>query len=366
MFRKLSFVCVLLGLAGCADQPTDRAQQYLDGGFSSNLNKVGEINSDKPSDFSAFKKQSAEVLERSESMSLRYEELYVQLQKWIDESSNPAELSNYGIQFAQMGGGDKKGNVMFTGYFSPVIEMRHTPNETFKYPVYDKPDCGSDCPTRAEINAGALAGLGLELGYADNMIDPFIMEVQGSGFVHFGDDDKLEYFAYGGKNNHPYVSIGRILIERGEVERKEMSLKAIKEWVAKNDEATVRELLETNPSYVFFSPKEAHHVLGTAGIPLYAGAAVAADRTLLPMGTPILAEVPQLDKDGKWTGKHVLKVLLALDTGGAVKENHLDQYYGMGTEAGIAAGHFKHFGRVWKLGLQDTETENPWEMPKSK
>lgn len=48
MFRKLSFVCVLLGLAGCADQPTDRAQQYLDGGFSSNLNKVGEINSDKP------------------------------------------------------------------------------------------------------------------------------------------------------------------------------------------------------------------------------------------------------------------------------------------------------------------------------
>ncbi len=108
MFRKLSFVCVLLGLAGCADQPTDRAQQYLDGGFSSNLNKVGEINSDKLQILVLSKKQSAEVLERSESMSLRYEELYVQLQKWIDESSNPAELSNYGIQFAQMGGGDKK------------------------------------------------------------------------------------------------------------------------------------------------------------------------------------------------------------------------------------------------------------------
>ena len=337
MFRKFSLVCVLLALAGCADRPTDRAQQYLDGGFSNNLNEVNEIESDKPSDFSAFKKQSAEVIKRSESMSLRYEELYVQLQKWIDESSNPAELSTYGIQFAQMGGGDKQGNVMFTGYFSPVIEMRHTPNEAFKYPVYDKPDC-----------------------------DPFIMEVQGSGFIHFGDDDELKYFAYGGKNNHPYVSIGKVLIDRGEVERKDMSLKAIKEWVAKNDEATVRELLETNPSYVFFSPRDANHVLGTAGIPLLAGAAVAADRTLLPMGTPILAEVPQLDKDGKWTGKHVLKVLLSLDTGGAVKENHLDQYYGMGSEAGIAAGHFKHFGRVWKLGLIDTETENPWVMPKKK
>ena len=320
MLRKLPFVCILLALAGCADQPTDRAQQYLDGSFSSNLNEVSDIDSDKPSDFSAFKNQSKEVVERSESMSLRYEELYTKLQQWIDESSNPAELSNYGIQFAQMGGGDKQGNVMFTGYFSPVIEMRHKPTDKFKYPVYDKPACGSNCPTRAEINAGALSGLGLELGYSDNMIDPFIMEVQGSGFIHFGDDDKLEYFAYGGKNNHPYVSIGKVLIERGEVERKDMSLKAIKEWVERNDDATVRELLETNPSYVFFSPRDANHVLGTAGIPLIAGAAVAADRTLLPMGTPILAEVPQLDKDGKWTGKHVLKVLLALDTGGAVKE----------------------------------------------
>lgn len=56
-----------------------------------------------------------------------------------------------------------------------------------------------NCPTRAEIYQGALDGQGLELGYAENLIDPFIMEVQGSGFVHFGDDDTLEYFAYAGK-----------------------------------------------------------------------------------------------------------------------------------------------------------------------
>ncbi len=361
VFRKLSFICVLFVLAGCAEKPVDRAQQYLDGGFSRNLNKVSKVESNNPSDFSVFKKQSAEVLERSESLSLRYQELYSQLQKWIDESSDVTELSNYKIQFAQMGGGDKKGNVMFTGYFSPVIEMRRTADEIFKYPVYDKLDCDSNCPTRAEINAGALSGLGLELGYASNMIDPFIMEIQGSGFINFGDESQLEYFAYGGKNNHPYVSIGAILIERGEVKRENMSLKAIKKWVAENDEAKVRELLEMNPSYVFFSPRKAQDVLGTAGIPLHAGAAVAADRSLLPMGTPILAEVPQLDQNGKWTGNHILKVLLVLDTGGAVKENHLDQYYGKGDRAGIAAGHFRHFGRVWKLGLQDTDTENPWK-----
>src|SRR5690606_44093 len=124
------------------------------------------------------------------------------------------------------------------------------------------------CPTRAQIYAGALQGQGLELGYAENLIDPFIMEVQGSGFVHFGDDDTLEYFAYAGKNNKAYVSIGKVLIERGEVAREKMSLKAIKDWVLRNDEASVRELLEQNPSFVFFAPRAAAPVTGTAGIPL--------------------------------------------------------------------------------------------------
>ncbi len=209
------------------------------------------------------------------------------------------------------------------------MELRHEPNEKFKYPVYGKPTCSSDCPTRAEIYNGALEGQGLELGYAPNMIDPFMMEVQGSGFVHFEDDDTLEYFAYAGKNNKAYVSIGRILIERGEVPREKMSLKAIKEWVMANDEATVRELLEQNPSYVFFAPQADAPVTGSAGIPLLPMASVAGDRSILPMGTPILAEVPLLNKDGTWSGAHQLRLLIVLDTGGAVKQNHLDLYHGM-------------------------------------
>ncbi|MCG7498361.1 murein transglycosylase A [Vibrio sp. Of7-15] len=364
MFRKLAVACAILGLAGCA-QPTDRGQQYLDGSFEANLNETAVIKSDKPSDFSVFYQQSQQVLERSPSMANRYKELYVQLRKWARESGDTTTMGNYGIEFAQMGGGDRNGNVLFTGYFSPVIEARHTKDETYRYPLYSKPTCEGRCPDRAAINAGALEGQDLELGYVANMIDPFIMEVQGSGFVHFGDDDKLEYFAYGGKNGHAYVSIGKVLIERGEVPREKMSLKAIQDWVSQQDEATVRELLEQNPSYVFFTPRSADPVTGTAGIPLLAGGSVAADRSLLPMGTPLLAEVPQLDKEGNWTGQHVLKLLLALDTGGAVKENHLDLYHGMGAKAGTDAGHYKHFGRVWKLGLQNTPTQAPWVLPEA-
>ncbi|HFQ5088474.1 TPA: murein transglycosylase A [Vibrio vulnificus] len=357
------FASVLL--FGCA-QPTDRAQQYLDNEFSDVLNRVDVVSSDKPRDFTEFQRQSEAVFSNSPSLANLYQPLYERLNEWVLQSGDPSELGAYGIETAQLGGGDKQGNVLFTGYFSPVMELRHQADERFKYPVYAKPDCSEDCPTRAQIYDGALDGLGLELGYAENMIDPFIMEVQGSGFVHFADDDTLEYFAYAGKNNKAYVSIGRVLIERDQVAREKMSLKAIKDWVLTNDEATVQELLEQNPSFVFFEPRSAAPVTGSAGIPLLPMASVAGDRTIFPMGTPILAEVPLLNADGSWSGAHQLRLLIVLDTGGAVKQNHLDLYHGMGPRAGTEAGHYKHFGRVWKLGLENSPTQAPWALPPEK
>ncbi len=365
MFKKYLPIAAASLLFGCA-QPTDRAQQYLDGEFNSILNKSSVVESDKPRDFTEFQKQAEQVVNKSASMAAVYQPLYAKLNEWVLQSGDPSELANFDIQAAQLGGGDKKGNVLFTGYFSPVIELRHEANETFKYPLYRKPSCSSDCPTRAQIYAGALEGQGLELGYAANMIDPFLMEVQGSGFVHFEDDDTLEYFAYGGKNNKAYISIGKVLIERELVTRENMSMKAIKEWVLANDEETVRELLEQNPSYVFFNPQADAPVTGSAGIPLLPMASVAGDRSILPMGTPILAEVPLLNADGSWSGAHQLRLLIVLDTGGAVKQNHLDLYHGMGPRAGTEAGHYKHFGRVWKLGLDNSSTQAPWALPPEK
>lgn len=351
MYRNATIAMLIIGLVGCA-KPTDRGQQYLDGSFDLVLNQVPTVESDKARDYSQFNQQMTLVTERSPTMTGQYQALYRQIESWVEQSGDPAQLGNYGIQTAQMGGGDSYGNVMFTGYFSPVIELRHEQNEVFRYPVYAMPTCEDECPTRAEIYAGALQGQGLELGYSASMLDIFMMEVQGSGFVHYEDNDQLQYFAYNGKNGHRYVSIGKVLIEQGEVAREKMSLKAIEDWAKLQDEATVQELLEQNPSYVFFLPQDSLDVMGTAGIPLQAHASVAADREYLPMGSVLLAEVPQLDSEGNWNGQHVLKLLLALDTGGAVKKNHLDLYHGMGTKAGIDAGHYKHFGRVWKLDLQ--------------
>ncbi|GAD81020.1 murein transglycosylase A [Vibrio ezurae] len=365
MQKYIPFFVLAILLSGCA-QKTDNGQQYFDQTLTQPLTQTETIQSNAFRDLNSFDEQAKQVLDNSPSMAAKYHDLYEQLSEWALQSGDPADLKRFGVQSAQMRGGDNQGNVLFTGYFSPVIELRHIPDQTYKYPVYGKPSCSAQCPTRAQIYDGALTGKGLELGYAANMIDPFLMEVQGSGFVHFGDDNSMQYFAYAGKNNRSYVSIGRILIERGLVERKAMSLKAIKQWVSENDEETVKELLEQNPSYVFFAPKDDLAVRGSAGIPLLPMAAVAGDRSWLPMGTPILAEVPLLNADGTWSGTHALRLLLVLDTGGAVKQNHLDLYHGMGARAGVQSGHYKHFGRVWKLGLENSVTANPWQLPKGK
>ncbi len=359
-WRAIFVIFAISSIIGCTPS-NDRGRQYFDDNFEQLLTEVSQVNSNAYRDYNNFNQQMAKVIERSPSMRTRYEKLYTQLANWALVDGDPKNLSQYGVQSAQLSGADKKGNVLFTGYFSPVIEMRHKPDDVFKYPVYRAPKCNKRCPTRREIHAGALKGKGLELGYANNLIDPFLMEVQGSGFVSFGDGQPLKYFAYGGKNNHPYVSIGRILIERGEVPREQMSMTAIKEWVANQDEAAVMELLEHNSSYVFFKPLDKLDVIGSAGIPLLPLASVAADRKLFPMGTPILAEVPILNADGRWSGTHALRLLIVLDTGGAVTNSHLDLYHGMGNRVGQQSGYYRHFGRVWKLGLEGTDTAQPWK-----
>ncbi|WP_087023507.1 murein transglycosylase A [Thaumasiovibrio subtropicus] len=351
MVRLISVIFLSILSVGCA-RNSEQGQQYLDGKLLNELNTVAEVNSELAlAETTDFVAQTDLVVQRSPSMAANFAPLYQEIKHWLAQGGELSELSGTALQIAQLQGADGFGNVLMTGYFSPVIEMRHQPDEVYQYPVYGKPNCQSDCPTRAEIYWGALDGQGLELGYSASPLDNFMMEVQGSGFVHFGDNDQMQYFAYAGKNNHAYTSIGRVLIERGEVAREAMSLEAIHQWAAKQDEAAVFELMENNASFVFFQPTDVLDVLGSAGIPLVADASVAADRSLLPLGSVLLVEVPQLDARGVWTGAHELRLMVVLDTGGAVKGNHLDLYHGMGNEAGVKAGHYKHFGRVWQLSM---------------
>ena len=157
--------------------------------------------------------------------------------------------------------------------------------------------------------------------------------------------------AYAGQNGFKYASVGRLLVEDGEIPKEKMSAQAIKDWAKRNPSRTQR-LLERNPSYVFFRFDDTHDVKGSAGVPLVALASVASDKSIVPSGSVLLVEMPLIDDQGNWTGKHEMRLMVALDVGGAVKGHHFDIYQGIenaNNKAAQTAGLLKHFGRVWVL-----------------
>ncbi|MBN6070941.1 murein transglycosylase A [Aggregatibacter actinomycetemcomitans] len=292
-----------------------------------------------------FLTQLSNVNNYSGKLSSSFAPLYDKITAWVLAGANTNELTNFGIQSQVMKGFDGYQNVLMTGYYSPVIHARRTQQGKFNQPIYALPS--QKHFSRAEIYAGALKGKGLELAYSDSMIDNFLLGVQGSGYVDFGEGN-LNYFAYAGQNGYQYAAVGRLLVEDGEIPKEKMSIQAIRDWANANP-SRVQSLLERNPSYVFFKNDPYGKVKGAAGVPLVPMASVASDRGVIPLGSVLLVEVPQIDNDGNWTGQHQLHLMIALDVGGAVNGHHFDLYRGIGDQAGHIAGLSKHYGRVWVL-----------------
>lgn len=292
-----------------------------------------------------FLTQLSNVRSYSGKISSAFSDNYEKISLWVLSGANVSELATFGIQPQVMSGEDGYQNVLMTGYYSPVIHARRTPQGKYRHPIYAMPQ--NKRFSRAQIYAGALAGKGLELAYSDSMLDNFLLGVQGSGYVDFGEGN-LNYFAYAGQNGFPYTAVGRLLVEDGEIPKEKMSIQAIRDWGLRNP-SRLQGLLERNSSYVFFKNDPSGKVKGSAGVPLVPMAAVASDRSLVPSGSVLLVEVPQMDRAGNWTGEHKLHLMIALDVGGAVKGHHFDLYRGIGDEAGHISGLSKHYGRVWVL-----------------
>lgn len=336
-------------LAGCSSRPTDRGQQYKDGKLEEPLGLVNQPNvKGRPVNGKDFADQVSEIQYASPGMFARQSSTYSAIKSWLMAGGDTRQLRQFGLDTYQMEGADNYGNVQFTGYYTPVIKARYTRQGEFQYPLYRMPAGKRRLPSRAQIYSGALDERYV-IGYSNSLMDNFIMDVQGSGYVDYGDGRPLMFFGYGGKNGHPYRSIGKVLIDRGGVKREDMSMQAIRQWGEEHSEAEVRELLEQNPSFVFFKPENFAPVRGASAVPLVAKASVASDRSLIPPGTALLAEVPLLDNNGKFSGKYEMRIMVSLDVGGAIKGQHFDIYQGIGPDAGHMAGWFNHYGRVWVL-----------------
>ena len=248
---------------------------------------------------------------------------------------------------------------MLTGYYEPLLYGSLKKTERFKYPVYGKPKDlvsivgendkkmrgrsvkGKMLPyfTREEITKRKLNAE--ILCYLDDKIDLFFMEVQGSGRVEL-DDGRVIFIGYADSNGHSYKSLGREMMNRGifaSVE--EVSLQSIRAWLDKNP-SKIDELLNTNPSYVFFRRME-QKATGSLGLVLTPERSIAVDRSYIPLGSLVAIK-------SESAVYSVHKFVFAQDTGGAIKgPNRADMFMGYGERAKWIAGELKAPLEVWLM-----------------
>ncbi|WP_136644849.1 murein transglycosylase A [Tabrizicola sp. YIM 78059] len=233
---------------------------------------------------------------------------------------------------------------LFTGYFEPELEGSPVRSGRFQYPIYRRPPElreGMVYHSRQAIESGALAGRGLELAWLDDPVDVYFLQVQGSGRIRMSDGSVIRV-GYAGSNGHAYRSVGQEMVRRGTHTMDQVSAPEIASYVRSNP-GEGRNLLHTNPSYVFFrkigtlDPKDGP--IGAMGRSITTLRSVAIDPKFTPLGAPVWIE-----KDGR---APIRRLMVAQDTGGAIKGmQRADIFYGTGPAAGAAAGTVKDPGRM--------------------
>ncbi|MCB0584485.1 MAG: murein transglycosylase A [Phaeodactylibacter sp.] len=283
-------------------------------------------------------------------LRITYEELQETIRTLIAwQHTKPFGLHEH-LEAYQIWGADQRGNVRFTGYFTPVVKVSKQPKGPYQYPLFDRPlEWEGRLPTREEIEAeGALDSLGLELAYASNKVDVYYMQVQGSGFVEYP-DGQLELFGYNGTNRYPYQSIEKYITGRDDISLSNLSISGIRQFL-KHNPALRDTILFQNPSYTFFARKRSSSPKGAGSVPLLSGYSIAVDRKYIPLGSCLLAAFPVYDHRKHRVIRHEYRFLVAQDVGGAIKgPGHIDFYTGVGTQAARVAGRINYYGRLWLL-----------------
>ncbi len=242
-------------------------------------------------------------------------------------------------------------DIAFTGYFEPTLQASPVKTERFNYPLYRLPPDvrkGRRYHNREAIDEkGVLQGRGLELAWVDDKVGAYFLQVQGSGRLVFP-DGSVKHVLYGGKNNCAYVSLGRIMKEKGLLEPDNVSMQTIRDYLELHPEQ-VSSLFCENPSYVFFRLADSGPV-GAMGVPLLPKASLATDSRVIPLGSLTAFAVPMPGQDGnQGTAGLLAGIGMAQDRGGAIKGNRADLFCGAGTWAEHVAGHLDTSGALFLL-----------------
>jgi membrane-bound lytic murein transglycosylase A len=270
---------------------------------------------------------------------------------------------------------------LITGYYEPLLRGSRKPSKRFRYPLFGVPDdllvvdLTEVYPElkgmrlrgridgrrvvpyydRGQIEQGRAALAGKEIAWVEDPIELFFLQIQGSGRIALDNGETMRV-GYAEQNGHPYRSIGRLLVERGDLSLEKASMQGIQAWARANP-ARVTELLNHNASYVFFRELPAHlpGPIGALGVPLTARRSIAIDPGFVPLGAPAYIATT-------WplSSRPLNQLMLAQDTGGAIRGAvRADFFWGFGAEAAREAGRMRQALRMWVL------LPNGYPVPKS-
>ena len=260
----------------------------------------------------------------------------------------------------------ENGRGFLTGYYEPCVSASKLETEEFPWPILGRPadlvTFGLDPPPAGfpkDLSGARRLSDGSLVPYPDraqieaerrdpivwvrDAVEAFLIQVQGSAQVEFPDRSRAR-LAYDGRNGLPYTSIGKILIEAGEIAESAMSLASLKAWL-RRDSARGLNVLRRNRSFVFFELVDDFDPglgpIAGAGVPLTPLRSIAVDRTMWAYGLPfwIDAELPWADE----TPRPFRRLVIAQDTGSAiVGAARADLFFGGGDAAGARAGAIRH------------------------
>ena len=255
------------------------------------------------------------------------------------------------------------GRAFATGYYEPEIEGSRTRAPGYDVPIYRRPPdlvevTASAGPPpvasrrgrmqdgvlvpyyeRAEIDAGALAGRGLEIAWAKDPYEVFFLQIQGSGRLRLPDGSVMR-LGYDSQNGREYVGIGSVMRQRGLIGTGtgfDTSMQGMLAWMRGHpDEAPA--VLGLNKSYVFFRELTGAGPIGALGVPVVGHVSVATDPLFVPLGAPVFLTMDREDASGLW---------VAQDIGGAIKgANRFDTFWGAGILARVTAGGMSTRGQA--------------------
>ena len=336
-------------------------------------------------------------------------------QAFLAENPSPDKLNAFIKEYflVYKSAGNDKGEVLFTGYYEPTYKGSLEQDDTYIYPVYSKPldmvqidlSLFSDkykghkrltarvnpsthrvVPyySRKEINGFSdFVDRAEPIVWLESRVDRFFLEIQGSGRVEVKQGGMLRVH-YAASNGNAYRSVGRYLINKNEIAKKDMSMQAIREWLEKNP-GRMDEVLHHNGSFVFFRTEEGGPY-GSINVQVTPLRSIATDQGIFPRGALCFAEATlpdpkklQSQKQGdqdkldqgildqgkpdhskpdkglenkdQWDKASLF--VLNQDTGGAIRgPGRADLFCGNGNYAEFTAGHMNTRGQLYFLVLK--------------